>query len=55
MTVFGIIFQFELFMNNDFGVLFFTFFFFSLAMNGLSFFLRCAICLLYWYTSTNTY
>lgn len=39
ITVVGLLFGFELFVNIDFGVLFFTFFFFSLAMNGLAFFL----------------
>lgn len=39
ITVVGLLFGFELFVNIDFGVLFCTFFFFSLAMNGLAFFL----------------
>ena len=39
ITVVGIIFRFELFVNIDFAVLFFTFFFFSLAMNGVAYLL----------------
>jgi ABC-type multidrug transport system ATPase subunit len=39
ITLIGLAFGFELFLNIDFPVLFFTFFFFSLAMNGLAYFL----------------
>ena len=34
ITVFGCMFQFDLFLENDFGVVFFTFMFFQISMVG---------------------
>ena len=36
----GVAFQFRMFVYNDFGVMLFTFFFFSLAMTGYGYFIR---------------
>ncbi len=37
----GAAFQFRMFVYNDFGVMLLTFFFFSLAMTGYGYFIRC--------------
>ncbi|KAJ3337626.1 ATP-binding cassette sub- A member 1 [Gonapodya sp. JEL0774] len=41
--VFGLAFQFEAFKNANFGVLFFTFFLFGLAMNNMAFFITTLV------------
>lgn len=37
LCIAGLCFQFRMFTHNDFGVLFFTFFFFSLALSGFAY------------------
>jgi len=39
----GIAFRYDVFVHNDFGVLFFTFFFFSLAMTGMAYMISTMI------------
>ena len=46
LCIFGLIFQFRTFTHNNFGVLFFTFWFFSLALTGFGYFLSAMVILL---------
>ncbi len=39
----GLICQFDLFLHNDFGILFFLFFLFQLAMTGLAYFIAAFV------------
>jgi hypothetical protein len=43
VCIFGLIFQFRSFTHTNFGVLFFTFWFFSFAMTGLAYFLSTMV------------